>query len=477
MKTEGVIFTNKGLELLKRALAEEKILNFTKFKIGTGDKGTEDEYLLLTDIVSPYKILDISLLKKTESGLIKASTVFTNKDFISDVIIKEVGLFAKIAEEEEILLMYVNDGYGELFPAGNSGNIVQRSRSFEFGIDGNTNVQAIVNETMFANIYQLEEKVDKTRKISTGTGLSGGGDLTKDLKIVVLPATKTTLGGVIAGDNVTIDVKGKINVPAQYIHPVGNGNNHIPLGGKLKEFLRWTAAGVASWGRILSSDIELTSTQRFVTDVEKANWNGKEPSFAKNSGHNKNFGVNKNEVMPGELFPAELGTDYAGILNVTGVKYIGKTYFCTATKKIYLCKIQNSLTYADLEKFVDISHKGLLDKLENLFRVEILQTNIYLGRIAHNGFVCTTSSDLLSYNKLEFRFVTIGSDSVLSTGIITSPYSTDKFSFSVTGSQSSERRVFTVSFSYSRTTKTLTLLQGAEAPQVHLISIYGYRNI
>ena len=63
MKTEGVIFTNKGLELLKRALAEEKILNFTKFKIGTGDKGTEDEYLLLTDIVSPYKILDISLLK------------------------------------------------------------------------------------------------------------------------------------------------------------------------------------------------------------------------------------------------------------------------------------------------------------------------------------------------------------------------------------------------------------------------------
>ena len=371
MKTEGVIFTNKGLELLKRALAEEKILNFTKFKIGTGDKGTEDEYLLLTDIVSPYKILDISLLKKTESGLIKASTVFTNKDFISDVIIKEVGLFAKIAEEEEILLMYVNDGYGELFPAGNSGNIVQRSRSFEFGIDGNTNVQAIVNETMFANIYQLEEKVDKTRKISTGTGLSGGGDLTKDLKIVVLPATKTTLGGVIAGDNVTIDVKGKINVPAQYIHPVGNGNNHIPLGGKLKEFLRWTAAGVASWGRILSSDIELTSTQRFVTDVEKANWNGKEPSFAKNSGHNKNFGVNKNEVMPGELFPAELGTDYAGILNVTGVKYIGKTYFCTATKKIYLCKIQNSLTYADLEKFVDISHKGLLDKLENLYKSEV----------------------------------------------------------------------------------------------------------
>ena len=369
MKTEGVIFTNKGLELLKRALAEEKILNFTKFKIGTGDKGTEDEYLLLTDIVSPYKILDISLLKKTESGLIKASTVFTNKDFISDVIIKEVGLFAKIAEEEEILLMYVNDGYGELFPAGNSGNIVQRSRSFEFGIDGNTNVQAIVNETMFANIYQLEEKVDKTRKISTGTGLSGGGDLTKDLKIVVLPATKTTLGGVIAGDNVTIDVKGKINVPAQYIHPVGNGNNHIPLGGKLKEFLRWTAAGVASWGRILSSDIELTSTQRFVTDLEKKNWNEKEPAFKKKSAHNKAFGVDKDEVMPGELFPAELGTDYAGILNVTGVKYIGKTYFCTATKKIYLCKIQNSLTYADLEKFVDISHKGLLDKLENLFTV------------------------------------------------------------------------------------------------------------
>ena len=371
MRTEELIFTNAGLKLFKQALAQEVKVDFTTMKIGTGNKSTIEEYEALTTLVETYKTIGLSNLQMTETGLIKATSYFTNEDFESEVVITEVGLFGKLETGEEILVCYVNDGYGESFPPGNSGNILQKQRSFEFGIDRNTKVTAVVSSTMFATSKDLEEKVDKSRKISTGEGLSGGGDLTKDLDLNLLPATNNSIGGVIPGDNVEIDEKGKISVPGKYTHPIGNGNNHIPLGGKLKDFLKWTKAGFASWGKILASEIELSSIQRFVTDLEKAYWNGKEPAFTKKSAHNKDFGVDKDEVMPGELFPAELGTDYAGILNVTGIKYIGKTYFCTATKKIYLCKIQNSLTYADLEKFVDISHKGLLDKLENLYKSEV----------------------------------------------------------------------------------------------------------
>ena len=479
MRTEELIFTNAGLKLFKQALAQEVKVDFTTMKIGTGNKSTIEEYEALTTLVETYKTIGLSNLQMTETGLIKATSYFTNEDFESEVVITEVGLFGKLETGEEILICYVNDGYGESFPPGNSGNILQKQRSFEFGIDRNTKVTAVVSSTMFATSKDLEEKVDKTRKISTGTGLSGGGDLTKDLDLKLLPATNNSIGGVIPGDNVEIDEKGKISVPGKYTHPAGNGNNHIPIGGRLKDFLKWTAAGVASWGKILASEIELSSIQRFVTDLEKAYWNGKEPAFTKKSAHNKDFGFDKYEVMPGELFPAELGTDFAGILNVTGVKYIGKTYFCTATKKIYLCKIQNSLTYADLEKFVDISHKGLLDKLENLCRVTILQTNIYLGSLDDMSTICSTGVNLFEYSKLEFHFVTTGDDSTISVGTITGPFSR-KFAVIATGSlgaTAEQRRGYSVSFYYNSGEKILRNIKSFEASQVHLMGIYGYKNI
>ena len=73
--------------------------------------------------------------------------------------------------------------------------------------------------------------------------------------------------------------------------------------------------------------------------------------------------------------------------------------------------------------------------------------------------------------------MTTGADGVASTGIITSPYPFGRLSFSATGSAGSSRRTFNISFFYNKTTKILTLLQGIEIPQVHLVSIYGYRNI
>ncbi|MGL6063834.1 MAG: hypothetical protein ACRC0S_01980 [Fusobacteriaceae bacterium] len=158
MRTEELIFTNAGLNLLKKALAQEKKVDFTTMKIGTGNKSTIIEYEGLTDLVSFYMDIGLSSLKMTDTGLVKATSYFTNKDFVSEVVITEVGLFGKLENEEEILICYVNDGYGESFPPGDTGNILQKQRSFEFGIDRNTKVTAVVSSTMFATIVDLEEK-------------------------------------------------------------------------------------------------------------------------------------------------------------------------------------------------------------------------------------------------------------------------------------------------------------------------------
>ncbi|MGL5123277.1 MAG: hypothetical protein ACRC6K_03835, partial [Fusobacteriaceae bacterium] len=99
MRTEELIFTNAGLNLLKKALAQEKKVDFTTMKIGTGNKSTIIEYEELTDLVAFYMNIGLSSLKMTDTGLIKATSYFTNKDFVSEVVITEVGLFGKLENE------------------------------------------------------------------------------------------------------------------------------------------------------------------------------------------------------------------------------------------------------------------------------------------------------------------------------------------------------------------------------------------
>lgn len=69
-------------------------------------------------------------------------------------------------------------------------------------------------------------------------------------------ATPAHSGTFTAVDTITRDSNGhvtKINtktvtIPAQYTHPTGNGNNHIPKDGQSGQILRWDSAGTAKWG-------------------------------------------------------------------------------------------------------------------------------------------------------------------------------------------------------------------------------------
>ena len=142
-------------------------------------------------------------------------------------------------------------------------------------------------------------------------------------------SSKTTLGGIKVGNNLTITQDGTLNGNPKYEHP---------------------------------SSPEM----RHVTDIEKASWNGKEDSFAKNSAHNKPFGLDEEEVLEGKHLNENLGSEYAGLISTPGVKFVGKTYYCGANKSIFLCKEEKDIDYIDLRYFTDFSHKGLLGKLENL---------------------------------------------------------------------------------------------------------------
>jgi|GEM_PF-5156318 len=61
------------------------------------------------------------------------------------------------------------------------------------------------------------------------------------------------------------------------------------------------------------------------------------------------------------------GKEYGGILNYSGNKIAGKTYFDNNTKKLFLCLKNNNNTSANTENFIPLDNNSLLDRLENLF--------------------------------------------------------------------------------------------------------------
>ena len=46
-----------------------------------------------------------------------------------------------------------------------------------------------------------------------------------------------------------------ITLPAQYVHPTGAGNNHIPAAGASGNFLKWSSAGTGKWESLTKSEV------------------------------------------------------------------------------------------------------------------------------------------------------------------------------------------------------------------------------
>ncbi|MCQ9627780.1 hypothetical protein HS141_12690, partial [Cetobacterium somerae] len=55
-----------------------------------------------------------------------------------------------------------------------------------------------------------------------------------------------------------------------------------------------------------------------------------------------------------------------GDVQTPGVKKVGYSYWCTANKDFYVCKVENSLNYIDSAYFDAFSNYSLLGKLQNL---------------------------------------------------------------------------------------------------------------
>lgn len=202
--TNGTIITDAGIQLWNDALANSKSITFTTIKLGTGDVNSEEEARALLDLVSFYSDIGISNREETSEGYLKLRSYYTNDNLTESVTIKETGVYAQIDDGAVILFAYINDGEGETIPPQNGLNTIQRTRDIVIGITQQIPLNVIIDDSMFATIYDIEEKADKVIQMIAGNGLSGGGDLSADRTIDIASATD---GIIVNADNIQLNTQ------------------------------------------------------------------------------------------------------------------------------------------------------------------------------------------------------------------------------------------------------------------------------
>ena len=129
--------------------------------------------------------------------------------------------------------------------------------------------------------------------------------------------------------------------------------------GKFREF--WNEC----WEKIEDSFLKLKKSNE-----------GKEPAIEdKQTAFNKAFGTVEDTVLEGNKFTQMTGKDYGGILNIAGQKEAGKAYWDNNTKKLYICKNNNSDISPNVNNYIPFDSNSLLERLENLFNFNLIKTS------------------------------------------------------------------------------------------------------
>ena len=112
------------------------------------------------------------------------------------------------------------------------------------------------------------------------------------------------------------------------------------------------------------------------TGAIKLNWDSitDKPSSFPPSEHNHNSLYYTEDEVDEKLENNILystGKTYGGVLNEIGLKEAGKTYFDKNTKKLYLCKNNNTDISANINNYIAMDSHSILERLENLSTFKI----------------------------------------------------------------------------------------------------------
>ena len=195
----GWILTNKGRELLAKAINNETKINVTKFKIGAGyNTGNDRE---LTDLLDKRNEFSVNSYERKENGIVEFTFIVSNKTgtgestITNSYKISEMGIYAQDDSGTEILYAYNKGTDGDYIPVYNGKNAIDIVEKCIIIIDQAANLNVTIDNSM---TYLTRESADRRyleiQALAKIIGLEFGGNIQNT-------GTKTT--GKFYFDNVT----------------------------------------------------------------------------------------------------------------------------------------------------------------------------------------------------------------------------------------------------------------------------------
>ncbi|OLN21391.1 hypothetical protein BTO30_14825, partial [Domibacillus antri] len=143
----GIIFTNRGKNLMSKALAGVQ-LNFTRMAVGDGTLGSSS-ILALNALKREIKSLPIAKLKTTPFGKTTVGSFLRNADLTEGFYFREMGIFANDPDQGEILFCYANAGdLAEYIPPGTGTDVIEKNIDVQITTDNVANITAVIDESL-----------------------------------------------------------------------------------------------------------------------------------------------------------------------------------------------------------------------------------------------------------------------------------------------------------------------------------------
>ena len=258
---EGLKLTKKGEQLQAKINGNlSETLTFTKAKLGNGSITSNDEIRFLTDVKEEWGTANVTSCKiqGDEKNIVAIELQFSNATLREDKIFREIGLYARGNEGEEILYAYANAGdkydYIPLMKDSPHSFVIV----IYFNITSGTKVDANIDLHSYITHQEFNEGMSK-----------------------------------------------KVN--------------------------KTDYASAEQYGIV-------------------------------------KYGTEEGTVLEGNKFTQMIGKDYGGILNIAGQKEAGKAYWDNNTKKLYICKNNNSDISPNINNYIPFDNGSILERLENLKR-------------------------------------------------------------------------------------------------------------
>ena len=288
---EGLKLTKKGEQLQAKINGNlSETLTFTKAKLGSGSITSNDEIRFLTDVKEEWGIANVASCKiqGDENNIVAIELQFSNAGLREDKIFREIGLYARGNEGDEILYAYANAGdkydYIPLMKDSPHSFVIV----IYFNITSGTKVDANIDLHSYITLQEFNEGMSK-----------------------------------------------KVN--------------------------KTDYASAEQYGIV-------------------------------------KYGTEEGTVLEGNKFTQMMGKDYGGILNESGLKTSGKAYWDNNTRKLYICKNNNSDISPNINNYIPFDNGSILERLENLSSSGSKKIELNIPNSSHSyayriGDICILNID------------------------------------------------------------------------------------